>query len=169
MEDFEETFNYDYDDTSLTMFLFYILKKLDVSTKRDFLAMFLEGIMGKDERSPFDPATIHVSIQLSKECKSRVRQLLDHADIIFYQTLSKKQKELYSYFSEIKMFMEHGMTDVGYIEFLNACGSLVKITDLPFSLEEDYGGLKTWEAWNTAIEKAIEDCKLKFDKKRKKK
>jgi hypothetical protein len=33
---------------------------------------------------------------------------------------------------------------------------------LPFSLDEDFGGLKRWEAWNNGIEKAIEDCEIKF-------
>jgi hypothetical protein len=29
-------------------------------------------------------------------------------------------------------------------------------------LEDDCGGLKSWEAWNNAIDPAIEDYKVKF-------
>jgi hypothetical protein len=62
MEGFFKTFHYDYDGTSLTMFLFYILKKLDVVAKRYFVSKFLE-VMNRSERSPFDPATIHTNIR----------------------------------------------------------------------------------------------------------
>ncbi len=60
------------------------------------------------------------------------------------------------------------MTGKGYVELLNTCNHLVQLTGLPFSLDEDYGGLKNWDAWNTAIEKAVEDCKVKFGKGKKK-
>ncbi len=67
----EETFNYDYDDESLTMFLFFIIKKLDVSAKRHFLAMFLEAMGTNNQRDPLDPSTRYVHIRLSKECQYR--------------------------------------------------------------------------------------------------
>jgi hypothetical protein len=169
MEDFEETFNYDYDDESLNMFLYHILKKLDVSAKRRFSAMFLDALGVNNQRDPSDPTTRHVRIQLSKDCKSRVNELLEHADIIFFHILNKKQRKLYSHFSGIEFFLKYGMTGTGYIEFLNACNSLARLTGLPFSLEEEYGGLKTWDAWNAAVEKAIEDCKVKFGRKGNKK
>jgi len=58
--------------------------------------------------------------------------------------------------------LDHATTPRGYFEFLNLCHHIVSLTELPFSLDEKFGGLKSWEAWNNAIDKAIEDCKIKF-------
>ena len=169
MEDYEETFNYDYDDNGLTLFLFSILKKLDTASKRSFLAMFLKVIFRGGHSDPLDPASMHVCIDLSEECKLHVESLLENADLIFSDSLSEEQRELYQHVSQIKSFMNLNMTAKGYMEFLNRCNNLARLTGLPFSLEEEYGGLKTWDAWNTASEKAMEDCKEKFGRKSRKK
>jgi hypothetical protein len=167
MEDFEETPNDSLDDEALNMFIYYIIKKFDVSAKQNFLAMFLDAMGISNRRYPFGTMT-SAYVELSMECKSRVNELLEFADIIFFHTLSKKQRDLYNHFSGIRIFLEHGMTGRGYIELLNTCNSLSRLTGLPFSIEEKYGGLKTWDAWNNATDKAIEDCKVKFGRKRKK-
>jgi hypothetical protein len=165
----EETFNYDYDDDeSLNMFLFFIVKKLDVSAKRHFLAMFLEAMGINNQRDPLDSSTRYVRIRLSEECKYRAKELLEHVEMIFFHILPARQEELYQYCLRLRDMLDYDMTGKGYIEFLNTCNHLVRLTGLPFSLEEEYGGLKTWEAWDNAIENAVEDCKTRFGRGRKK-
>jgi hypothetical protein len=58
--------------------------------------------------------------------------------------------------------LDHDTTPKGYVEFLNLSHHLVRMTGLPFSLEDDFGGLKSWEVWNNATDRAMEDCKIKF-------
>ncbi|MBL8092414.1 MAG: hypothetical protein JNJ43_18925 [Anaerolineales bacterium] len=88
---------------------------------------------------------------------------------MFFQTLSKKQRELYNLFTAIKFFVKFDLTGERYIDLLNSCNKLARITDLPFALEDKYGGLKDWDTWNKAIEKALKEGRKKFSRRRKKK
>ncbi len=150
------------DNTSLDTFLFYIIKKLDANSKRFFISTFLEVMGAKDRRDPFGMGSRVVRVELSKDSEHNTKELAELSEIIFFRALSKKQKELYNLISIIKFFSGKIVTAQGYIDLLNSCNTLARITGLPFSLEDKYGGLKDWDEWNSAIEKALKEGRKKF-------
>jgi hypothetical protein len=154
-------------EESLNMFFLYLIKKMNSSIKRELLAMFLDSMGAKDRSYPYGMGSRKIVIELSSDCKSHIEDLVDFADMILFRTLSKKQRELYNYFSTIRyLSRRETMTGNGYVELLNACNSLARLTGLPFSVEEQYGGLKDWDEWNNAIDKAIKESREKFGRKK---
>ena len=162
MDDPEDTANYEYDDRSLNMFLAFLISRLDVVAKRRLVSVFLDVMGTNNQRNPLDRNTCYVRIGLSDESRSRARMLLEHVDSIFFDILPPQQEELYQCCVNFRIMLENDMTGKGYIEFLKTWDRLVAMAELPFSLEEDFGGFKNWDAWNAAIEKATENCKIKF-------
>ena len=162
MEPSDETFDYDHDDQSLNMLLSLLIRRLDIAAKRHLVALFLDMMGTTEKRNPLDASKSYIGVRLSDESRHRARELVEHVEMIFFYVLPAKQEELYRYCINLRDMLDHDTTPKGYVEFLNLCHHLVRMTELPFSLEEEFGGLKTWEEWNNAIEKAIEDCKIKF-------
>lgn len=158
----DENFDYEYDDQSLNMLLSLLIRRLDISAKRHLVALFLDMMGITEKRNPLHASKSYVGMPLSTESKDRARELVEHVEMIFFYILPPKQEELYRYCINLRDKLGHDSTPSGYIEFLNLCHHLVRLTGLPFSLDEDFGGLQSWEAWNNAIDQAIEDCKRKF-------
>ncbi len=115
-----------------------------------------------DKQNPLDASKSYIGVRLSDESRNRARGLVDNVETIFFYILPPKQEELYRYSINLRDMLDYDTTPKGYVELLNLCQHLVQMTGLPFSLEEDFGGLNSWDAWNNAIEKAIEDCKIRF-------
>jgi hypothetical protein len=162
MDESDENFNYEYDDRSLDMFLAFLITHLDVVAKRRLVSVFLEVMGTSNQRHPLDRNTCYVRIGLSDESRSRARMFLEHVESIFFHILPPQQEELYQCCINFRDTLENDMTGNGYVEFLKMWNRLIEMTGLPFSLEEDFGGLKNWDAWNDAVEKAMENCKTKF-------
>lgn len=158
----DEAFDYDYDDQSLNMLLSLLIRRLDISAKRHLVALFLDSMGITEKQNPLDASKSYIGVRLSNESRNRARQLVENVEMIFFSILPPKQEELYRYSINLRTMLDYDTTPKSYVEFLNLCQHLVQMTGLPFSLEEDFGGLKSWEAWNNAIEKAIEDCKVRF-------
>jgi hypothetical protein len=155
-------------EESLEMFVFYLFRKLDAVAKRMIVSMFLDIIGVCNRSNPYGLGPRRPIVELSSESKSYVSDLLEHADMIFCRSLSKRQRELYNHFSTIRIFMKNELTLRGYIELLNTCNSLTRLTCLPFSIDQKYGGLSNWDEWNGAIEQALESGREKFGRKKRK-
>lgn len=162
MEPSDETFDYDYDVQSLNMLLSLLIRRLDISAKRHLVALFLDSMRITEKQNPLDASKSYIGVRLSDESRNRARELLEHVEMIFFNILPPKQEELYRYSINLRDMLDYDTTPKGYVEFLNLCQHLVQMTGLPFSLEEDFGGLKSWDAWNNAIVNTIEDCKTRF-------
>ena len=102
---------------------------------------------------------VQIGVILDKDEKSRISRFLGSIDCVLWEILSPEQRIIYENQRCIKMFADYGMTLDGYTTFLNACHEVAQLTDLPFSLEEDFQGLKTWDAWNDAVDLAIEKAR----------
>ena len=100
-----------------------------------------------------------IGIYLEKEEKDRVDTFLLSVDHLFWTTLSRKQRKIYNAYQAIQMFSEHGMTVEGYLQFLDCIRELIVLTGLPLSLEADYAGLGSWDAWNAVSDRAFESIK----------
>jgi hypothetical protein len=162
MEPSDETFDYDYDDQSLNMLLSLLIRRLDISAKRHLVALFLDSMRITEKQNLLVASKSYIGVRLSDESRNRARELLEHVEMIFFNILPPKQEELYRYSINLRDMLDYDTTPKGYVEFLNLCQHLVQMTGLPFSLEEDFGGLKSWDAWNNAIVNTIEDCKTRF-------
>lgn len=162
MEPSDETFDYDYDVQSLNMLLLLLIRRLDISAKRHLVALFLDSMRITEKQNPLDASKSYIGVRLSDESRNRARELVEHVEMIFFNILPPKQEELYRYSINLRDMLDYDTTPKGYVEFLNLCQHLVQMTGLPFSLEEDFGGLKSWDAWNNAIVNTIEDCKTRF-------
>jgi hypothetical protein len=162
MEPSDETFDYDYDDQLLNMLLSLLIRRLDISAKRHLVALFLDSMRITEKQNLLVASKSYIGVRLSDESRNRARELLEHVEMIFFNILPPKQEELYRYSINLRDMLDYDTTPKGYVEFLNLCQHLVQMTGLPFSLEEDFGGLKSWDAWNNAIVNTIEDCKTRF-------
>ena len=162
MEPSDETFDYDYDDQLLNMLLSLLICRLDISAKRHLVALFLDSMRITEKQNLLVASKSYIGVRLSDESRNRARELLEHVEMIFFNILPPKQEELYRYSINLRDMLDYDTTPKGYVEFLNLCQHLVQMTGLPFSLEEDFGGLKSWDAWNNAIVNTIEDCKTRF-------
>lgn len=102
-----------------------------------------------------------VGIYFEKEEKDRVDSFLSTVNHLLWLTLSKKQRKIYDLYQVVQMFRDHGMTVNGYLNFIEATNELMILTGLPFSLEADYAGLGSMEAWSSVSDKAMEAAKPK--------
>jgi hypothetical protein len=109
-----------------------------------------------------EPDISQAGIYLDQDTKKRVESFLQTVDGLLWEVLLPELRTIYDGLRVIRMFTDYGMTIPGYVEFLNACHDLVKLTDLPFSLDEEFGGLKNWDDWNSAIETATEKARKRF-------
>lgn len=155
MDNSENDRNQDQEGNILDLFLFYVIQKMDANTKRKFLSMFLDKL-ADDQQDMFTPPKPGVCIYLSEESRAYLDNFLDGVDIVFSNMLDKPQKQIYYNIAGVKLMARIGMTEKGYISFLNACHALQDLTDLPFSLDEDFGGLSNLDAWDTAVDEAVE-------------
>lgn len=158
----DESLDHDYNDQSLNIFLSLLIQRLDIAMRRRLVALFLEMMGSAEKRNPLDASKSYAGVPLSEESKYRARGLVEQVEMIFSEILPPKQEELYQKCINLRETLGHDTTPEGYIDFLNLCHHLFQLTRLPFSLEEDFGGLKTWEAWDIATEKAVEECKQKY-------
>jgi hypothetical protein len=155
MDNSENDRNQDQEGNVLDLFLFYVIQKIDTNTKRKFLSMFLDKL-AEDPQNMFPPPRPGVCIYLSEESKAYLENFLDGVDIVFTNMLDKPQKQIYYNIAGVKLMARIGMIEKGYISFLNACKTLEGLTGLPFSLDEDFGGLSNLDAWDTAVDEAVE-------------
>src|SRR5690242_7133415 len=136
------------------MLLSLLIRRLDIAAKRHLAALFLDRTGTTEKRNPLDASKSCIRVTLSDESRHRARELVEHVEMIFFYILPPKQEELYRYYVNLRNMLDHATTPKGYVEFFDLCQHLVQMTGLPFSLDEDFGGLKSWEAWNNDIDKA---------------
>lgn len=86
-------------------------------------------------------------------------RFLNIIDLFLFEALPPKLRKVYEIAHSLESYRGFGWTPKGYIGFLNNCACLKEITGLPFSLEENFGGLPSRETWNEAVEASIRNWK----------
>jgi hypothetical protein len=104
-------------------------------------------------------------IYVEKEERDRVDAFLTQVEHLFWSSLSAQQRSVYDAYRSLRTLGGQGMTIKGYLEFMRASKELTVLTQIPFSLEADYAGLGSWDAWDAAVTKAFKAAKSKQKRK----